>query len=182
MNALVNAIPQPGSDSEYRVYIACLAAYNNGIYHGAWFDVDEELHENIGKVLKSSPMDDAEEWAIHDYELPFDISEYENIDSLIERVDFIESLDDLDRAPYLLYNDHMTDLSGDQITLEQFHDAFMGQAESELDYIYDYVDETGMLDNVPDEVRNYFDYESYARDRFIDDFIFINGYVFKACC
>lgn len=51
-----------------RIYIACLAAYNSGRLHGTWIDCNldiEEVEEQINLMLKSSPVRDAEEWAIH---------------------------------------------------------------------------------------------------------------------
>ena len=54
-----------------RIYVACLAAYNNGQLHGAWIDADQSadaIHEEIRAMLASSPTPGAEEWAIHDYE------------------------------------------------------------------------------------------------------------------
>ena len=53
-----------------RIYIANLGKYNEGELVGAWFTppVDfEEVKERIGL------NDEYEEYAIHDYELPFDI-------------------------------------------------------------------------------------------------------------
>jgi antirestriction protein len=54
-----------------KVYVACLAAYNNGILHGSWIDANQEaqaIHDAIKDMLASSPIANAEEWAIHDYE------------------------------------------------------------------------------------------------------------------
>lgn len=54
-----------------RIYVACLAAYNYGILHGAWIDADQEpwaLWDEVAAMLRASPLADAEEWAIHDYE------------------------------------------------------------------------------------------------------------------
>ena len=56
-----------------RIYIANLGKYNEGELVGAWFTppVDfEEVKERI------SLNDEYEEYAIHDYELPFEIDEY----------------------------------------------------------------------------------------------------------
>ena len=58
---------------EMRIYIANLGKYNEGELVGAWFTppVDfEEVKERIGL------NDEYEEYAIHDYELPFEIDEY----------------------------------------------------------------------------------------------------------
>ena len=54
-----------------KIYVACLASYNNGILHGNWIDADigeDEINEEIQKVLKTSPIEDAEEFAVHDYD------------------------------------------------------------------------------------------------------------------
>ncbi|HBL92812.1 MAG TPA: hypothetical protein DD375_04790, partial [Hyphomonas sp.] len=50
-----------------RVYVACLAAYNNGRLHGAWINATEpdEIMEHVRAMLAASPEPDAEEWAIH---------------------------------------------------------------------------------------------------------------------
>ena len=53
-----------------RIYVACLAAYNNGHLHGEWVEVTDEasICEAVQAMLFRSPIEEAEEWAIHDYE------------------------------------------------------------------------------------------------------------------
>ena len=63
---------------------------------------------------------------------------------------------------------------------EVIMDAYYGQYESELEFAYDMVENTMQI---PVEIEpyfdyEYFDYEKYARDLFITDFIFENGFVF----
>ena len=58
---------------------------------------------------------------------------------------------------------------------EAIMDAYYGQYESELEFAYDMVENTMQI---PSEIEPYFDYEKYARDMFITDFIFENGFVF----
>lgn len=41
---------------------------------------------------------------------------------------------------------------------------FQGSA---IDYVYFYIEETGMLDQMPETLKVYFDYESFARDLLI---------------
>lgn len=55
------------SDSNPRIYVSCFAAYNNGYLHGAWIDADE-IRGEIAAMLARSPIERAEEYAIHDYE------------------------------------------------------------------------------------------------------------------
>ena len=59
------------SDNTPRIYVACLAAYNNGYLHGDWIDADQdvdEIRDEIATMLARSPIEHAEEYAIHDYE------------------------------------------------------------------------------------------------------------------
>ena len=58
---------------------------------------------------------------------------------------------------------------------EAIMDAYYGQYESELEFAYDMAENTMQI---PAEIEPYFDYEKYARDLFITDFIFENGFVF----
>ncbi|MEO0467721.1 MAG: antirestriction protein ArdA, partial [Pseudomonadota bacterium] len=50
-----------------RIYVACLAAYNNGRLHGRWIDATDphEVWQQVSAMLAASPEPDAEEWAIH---------------------------------------------------------------------------------------------------------------------
>jgi antirestriction protein len=54
-----------------RIYVACLAAYNNGRLHGRWIEANqtvEDISSDVDAMLAASPEPGAEEWAIHDYE------------------------------------------------------------------------------------------------------------------
>lgn len=74
---------------EMRIYIANLGKYNEGELVGAWFTppVDfEEVKERIGL------NDEYEEYAIHDYELPFEIDEYTPIEEINRLCEMVEDL------------------------------------------------------------------------------------------
>ena len=72
--------------SEPRVYVACLASYNSGVYSGAWRTADQ-LEEGL---RHPNPSPAREEWAIHDTEgVPF-IGENPDIPHLIEIMRGIE--------------------------------------------------------------------------------------------
>ncbi len=71
---------------EIRIYIADLAAYNNGRLHGIWINACDELNDikaQINKMLATSPEGFAEEYAIHDYEGlgGYALNEYEGIEA-----------------------------------------------------------------------------------------------------
>lgn len=72
-----------------RIYVADLAAYNNGIIHGAWIDLPQDqaiIQYEIKKIIEQSPVANAEEYAIHDYENfgGYRVREFESIDELCE--------------------------------------------------------------------------------------------------
>ena len=62
-------LPSPASTQDpTRIYVACLASYNNGTLHGRWIDATQgEAHiwHETRAMLATSPEPDAEEWAIH---------------------------------------------------------------------------------------------------------------------
>lgn len=79
---------------EPRIYVACLAAYNNGYLHGAWLDAAQgvsEMQDQVNAMLAASPIAGAEEYAIHDYE-GFGgafISEYAGLADVCETATFL---------------------------------------------------------------------------------------------
>ncbi|HAT8649762.1 TPA: antirestriction protein ArdA, partial [Legionella pneumophila] len=77
-----------------QIYIACLAAYNNGILHGEWIDATQDvstIYNEIHEMLANSPIEDAEEFAIHDFEGfgGTQIGEYDSINDVAELAFFI---------------------------------------------------------------------------------------------
>lgn len=78
-----------------RIYVACLASYNRGDLFGRWIDLDDcldadDLKGAVQSMLDASPVEGAEEFAIHDFEAPCDIHEYESLDSVWEKHSFFE--------------------------------------------------------------------------------------------
>lgn len=128
-----------------RIYVACLAAYNNGRLHGEWIDADQsadELHAAVQRMLAASPEPGAEEWAIHDYEGfgEMRLSEWESF----ERVSAIaEGIAEYGAAfaAWLSYDD-----SRDLSDVSAFEDAFRGEWDSLRAYAEDYAEQTGMYD------------------------------------
>ena len=56
---------------EPKIFVICLSAYKQGILHGAWIKANQEtdlLYSDVQSMLASSPMNDAELFAIHDYQ------------------------------------------------------------------------------------------------------------------
>lgn len=159
---------QQSAKQEPKIYVACLAAYNNGRLHGEWIDADQDawsIYDDVKKMLAASPVADAEEWAIHDYE-GFEgirIEEYDGFERVAELAAFVIEYGKLGAEVFSYYgslDDAQTALS----------DQYAGQYESLADFAQEITEETT---TIPQPLRFYVDYERMARDMAISDIIAI---------
>ena len=63
--------------------------------------------------------------------------------------------------------------------VERFEEAYNGKWDSELAYAEDLVDSCYDLEKMMGSLSSYFDYEKFARDLFITDYTYCDGYVFN---
>lgn len=131
--------------TEPRIYVACLAAYNNGLLHGEWIYADQsadELHEAVARMLASSPQPGGEEWAIHDYEGfgSLRLGEYESLERVAAIAAGIVAHGDAFSA-WLSYDELQ-----DATDMQAFEDAYRGEWDSLRAYAEDYAESTGMYD------------------------------------
>lgn len=151
-----------------RIYVACLAAYNNGILHGAWIDAAQEpwgLWDEVNTMLAASAIAGAEEWAIHDYEGfgGVRVEEYTSLDRVAALAAFIAEHGTLGAA--LL--DHC---DGDvDNAREALEDRYMGSHHSLADYMQEVTEENTVI---PHSLRYYIDYQAMARDAEINGDLF----------
>lgn len=152
--------------SSIKIYVACLAAYNNGILHGRWIDAtlgEDHLWEGIKAILAASPIPGAEEWALHDHE-GFEgvaLSEYESIQTVAELASFIEEYGPV--AGKLM--EHFADL---EEAKEAMRDHYAGVYSSVSDFAQEITEETAQI---PDSLQCYIDWECMARDLEINDIL-----------
>src|SRR5699024_5766111 len=138
---------------DMQVYIANLGKYNEGELVGAWFTppVDyEEMAEKIGL------NEEYEEYAIHDYELPFEIDEYTPIEEVNRLCEMVNELpeDILDELSELIpYAGGLEELYENVDSIYHYPDC-----EDMTDLAEYFLEETGALQSVPSELRNYIDY------------------------
>ncbi|MFA7604120.1 MAG: antirestriction protein ArdA [Novosphingobium sp.] len=143
-----------------RIYVACLAAYNNGYLHGAWIDAAQEpwaIYDAVRVMLKASPIENAEEWAIHDYEGfgGMRLSEYEGFERVSQLAAFIAEHGEIGAA---LLDYYSGDLDAAQEALDDRH---LGAYASLADYVQDVTEETTAI---PQSLRYYIDWQAMARD------------------
>ncbi|MEO1151463.1 MAG: antirestriction protein ArdA [Pseudomonadota bacterium] len=155
---------QTQHQSEQRIYVACLAAYNNGCLHGRWIDANqdkEDILSEIRAMLKASPIPDAEEYAIHEYEGFGDIiiEEYQSIESVAAIAEFIQEHGILGTYVFGHYNDL-------DMAREMMEDHYIGEYETVADFAREITEETT---EIPQNVAFYVDYDLMARDMEVND-------------
>jgi antirestriction protein len=148
------------ADSNPRIYVACLAAYNNGYMHGAWIDADqdaEQIRRGIAAMLARSPVEDAEEYALHDYEgfEGVSISECAGIESVARMAAFIAEHGTLGAGLMELF---AGDIDQAETALQDY---YHGQFASLADYMEELTTESV---TIPEALRYYVNWDAMARD------------------
>jgi antirestriction protein len=149
-----------------RIYVACLAAYNSGYLHGIWCDAtqgEDGIYKDIYDMLAKSPVDGAEEWAIHDYSGFGDarLDEYESIPNVVKLAEFIDEHGELGAA---LLGDYSID-DAQALLEDQYHGAY----DSEVDFAQSIFEEC-FSDAIPKNLIYYIDHEAFSRDLFMSDY------------
>jgi len=161
------------------IYIANLGKYNEGEAVGEWFrpPIDyEDMKERIGLNAQY------EEYAIHDYDLPFQIDEYisiEEVNSLCSRV--IE----LEGSPFYteLKEIQRTWFNSIEELLDNVEDIHCHwDCDSMEDVAMYYIEETGLLGEVCEYLQGYIDYDALGRDMEIEGSFLITSHgIFEYC-
>jgi len=153
-----------------RIYVACLAAYNNGRLHGRWIEAQADadlMQDEVNAMLASSPVPGAEEWAIHDFEgLPSSMGEYCGLKAVAEFVELVEECDlEPEDVAAIVSNFQTVEEAGNNL-----RDNFVGVYPSFRDYAEEHADEMLACEGHKDDslAARYFDYESFARDLKMD--------------
>ena len=154
------------------IYVANLSAYNAGLLYGAWIELPcdkEQLEDEIQEVLKmwSDGVNKSEEFAIHDYELPFKVCEYDNVYKINEYTKTIyDSGIDIDVAGTIL--EYFNDIEEGLEVIENNMYSVYENCENMTHVAYEVIEESGYLRGVPENIERYFDYEKFGRDLYIE--------------
>ena len=153
------------------IYVACLASYNSGHLHGAWLNLGDvprlnasDIQDGIDYVLKTSPVPNAEEYAVHDYQgIPAILrnagflasNEHPDLEALAEWVTTWQECEGNGNEgdTYREYCDHI----GQAVTAEEFNDAYQGTFESEAEFAEDFYEQTGQMPT--DSLVSYIDWD-----------------------
>lgn len=158
----------PPTGSEIRIYVACLASYNSGHLHGRWIDATlgiDHIWSEVRAMLAASPMPDAEEWAIHDYE-GFDgapISEYASFDTVAELAAFIAEHD-------ALGGELISHFCGDLDQARAAFEDYAGEYSSLGAFAEELHEQTGT--EIPATLQYYINWDDMGRDMELNGDVF----------
>ncbi|MDR1181594.1 MAG: antirestriction protein ArdA [Bacteroidales bacterium] len=169
--------------SEARIYVGTYAKYNEGSIFGKWLDLsdysDSEEFYNACRELHSDEEDP--ELMFQDSEnIPSAlIGESSLADYIFEIIEAVSNLSETQQEAFGVWLDYTSgDIANEDIDdlIESFEDDYQGEYKNEEDFTYEIVEECYDL---PEFAKTYFDYEKFARDLFIDDYWYEDGYVFR---
>lgn len=160
-----------------------LGKYNEGVLDFVWlqlpataeeiaeaFDKIQVSHDDthyysngLGEVATNDYYGEYEEFFITDYECDYlEIGEYDNLDHLNEIAETVEALDDSEQIIVKALLDEGYDLDE---ALNKVDDCYLWTGCNDMtDVAYQYIEETGLLNDIPDHLQSYFDFEAYGRD------------------
>ena len=161
-----------------RIYLTNLGKYNEGELLGEWVELPVSQDE-LKEVFKRIGINEQyEEYFITDYECDFyEVGEYENLDTLNE---IAEKLNELEEEESTVAKALMSECG---YTLDEAIEKvnngdyrIYSDCNDMTDVAYEVVEECGYLNNVPENVARYFDYEAFGRDLGIEGtFIFLDN-------
>ena len=176
----------------FRAFVTNLGAYNAGALIGKWVDFptyntdgewDDLLH-SIGVVHDLTDEDElkeipdnlrdvaCEEYFITDYDDDYGIckgfGEYKRLDDLEDIAEELDVMDESEQSVIIaIMNDENCDV---QRAKDIYDNGFVLYCDPDRDSSigYEYAEETGLLSGIPEDIANYFDYESYGKDLRLD--------------
>ena len=176
-------------EDEPRVYIADLAAYNDGKLVGEWINLSDyndgsEVMEKIDELLKKwskKAGEEREEYAVHDYEnfsanLYSEYMSEESFDKVIKSYNVSKTTG----IPADVIATIVREYNPDDVE-EWINEHYEGEFNSDTDLAYHYVEQLGGVKELGEKTTDmYFDYESFGRDLSINDFNDYDGHYFRS--
>ncbi len=141
-----------------RIYVGTYNAYNEGSLKGAWLDLEDyDDQDDFLRACRELHADESDpEFMFCDHEgIP-----REFIGECYLKPEFWDYMncdidDDVKEAFMYLF---------DEWDEDRCNDRYLGEFDNRTKMAEHHVDETGLLGEIPENLRYYFDYEAYGRD------------------
>ena len=161
-------------------YITNLGKYNEGELIGKWleFPIDEdELNEALKEIGCKYTDENGvvhnefyEEFFFSDWEceIPFKFGEYEDIEEINDIAERVEALETYEQNVLeVILEAHTSDVD-EALRIVEGGNYVMWSGESMADVAERMAAEFGDLDNIPEHLQHYIDYEAWGRDLAIE--------------
>jgi antirestriction protein len=160
-----------------QAWVGCLGCYNEGTLNGSWVDALEA--GDVSKAVKVATGNPA----IYGENCPvcvkcgsdeFWVFDHEGLEGLIkgecspltaqQAAEKLNEVSEDQREAFRAY----IELMGDEVTFEDFEEAYIGEFSSETELAEYFIDNGLSGFDIPDNMAFYFDYEKYGRDLSFD--------------
>ena len=160
------------------IYCGTYKKYNEGSLFGAWLDLRtfDSYDEFIDVCTQLHADEEDPEFMFQDYQC---FPEYWYSESCMDEdtfdkiIAFVQMDDDRQKA----FKAYVSATGNDSISA--FEEDYEGEYDSEEDFASYIVSELYDLERMMGSLSYYFDYKAFARDLFMSDYIFEDGYVFR---
>lgn len=147
-----------------KINVTNLKKYNEGALVGEWVSLPcEGLEEVLNKISNNGN----DELFISNYETDINglkVGEYDDILQLNEIAEEIDNLSDDEVIALQAYLEQYNDIEQALEEVRQGNYTIYYDCDDMSDVAYQVVNESGLLDGVPETIKGYFDYEAYGRD------------------
>ena len=160
------------------VWIGNLGDYNAGILRGDWFDLSDYDLDELTEIVNELTNDGRNDYFIADSVSSYgvEVGEYESLESLYEKYDIVNDIIDQYGEDAESVIDAFTNMiSSDLNDISNYEFYFYSDCYNMADVAFEYLDQTGGLDEMPEHLRNYFDYEACGRDMEIEGRFYYAG-------
>lgn len=143
-----------------KIYLTNLGKYNEGEMVGEWVTLPVNDFKPI--LNKIGINEQYEEWFITDYEAPFSIGEYDNIEELNNIAKISQDFSDID---WLAFKEYIDNGYNKEEAFQKVsdHDYSYIEGTTERDFGINLVEEMGGIENMSrEELEMHFDYDSFG--------------------
>ena len=118
--------------------------------HGRWIEVTDEaaIWQDVQAMLAASPIEEAEEWAIHDYDgfEGAEVGEYYSFENVVELAEYITERGELGAQVLNYYGGNLDDA-------RSRFDEYAGEYDSLADYAEELTEQSGL--EIPQSLAPY---------------------------
>lgn len=169
--------------NDAKVYVSTYKKYNEGSLNGGWLNLsDYSNKEEFCEACQELHKDEEDaEYMFQDWDnVPgILINESWISENLFTLLDEAKKLDDTEKEAFFVWCNYVShDLSEEDAydLVRDFKDKYQGQYDDEEDFAYQIVEECY---DFPEFAKTYFNYAEFARDLFMCDYWFVDGFVFQ---